>query len=192
MSDERPPESSEPDPVAADSPARSDGEVSTEFDAALDAAVEADEVAVADAGEAVEHDVEALLAERDQFKDIALRLQADFENFRKRVAQQQADEVDRATGRLAEALLPVLDAAEQAFVAHPAEVEPLYHLLLAELRKQGLEALNIEGQAFDPAVAEAVLHEPGDHDAPVVAEVLRTGYLWKGRVLRAAMVKVQG
>lgn len=164
-----------------------------EPDDEFDAAVEADEAAVAEASEAIEHDVEALLAERDQFKDIALRLQADFENFRKRVAQQQADEIDRATGRLAEALLPVLDAAEQAYVAHPAEVEPLYNLLLAELRKQGLEVLDLEGKPFDPSVADAVLHEPSDEgDGPVVAEVLRTGYLWKGKVLRAAMVKVRG
>src|SRR5688500_5137055 len=67
-----------------------------------------------EAGE-IEHDIEALLSERDSFKDIALRLQADFENYRKRVAAQQADEVDRATGRFAEALLPVLDACEAAF-----------------------------------------------------------------------------
>ncbi|QQS26137.1 MAG: nucleotide exchange factor GrpE [Actinomycetota bacterium] len=164
----------------------------TDFDAQLDAAVETDAEATETAEEQFEHDVDALLAERDQFKDIALRLQADFENFRKRVAQQQSDEVQRATGRLVEAMLPVLDAAEQAYLAHPAEVEPLFNLLLAELRKQGLEVLDLDGAAFDPAVAEAVLHEPGEGSGPVVAEVLRTGYLWKGKVLRAAMVKVRG
>ena len=137
---------------------------------------------------------EALAAERDQYKDIALRLQADFDNYRKRVAAQQSDEVARATGRLAESLLPVLDACEAAFVQHPAEVEPLFNLMLAELRKQGLESLNLLDQPFDPAVAEAVLHEPGESaaDGPVVAEVLRSGYLWKGKVLRPAMVKVRG
>ncbi len=191
MSDQpRPHDDESTHATGAPSAAEPDG--GTPFDAELDAAVEADAAAVAEASEAIELDVEAVLAERDQFKEIAQRLQADFENFRKRVAQQQADEIDRATGRLAEALLPVLDAAEQAFLAHPAEVEPLYNLLLAELRKQGLEVLDLEGKPFDPAVAEAVLHEPGEGDEPVVAEVLRTGYLWKGRVLRAAMVKVQG
>lgn len=177
---------------ATDAPSAAEPDGGTPFDAELDAAVEADAAAVAEVSEAIELDVEAVLAERDQFKEIAQRLQADFENFRKRVAQQQADEIDRATGRLAEALLPVLDAAEQAFLAHPAEVEPLYNLLLAELRKQGLEVLDLDGKPFDPSVAEAVIHEPGEGDEPVVAEVLRTGYLWKGRVLRAAMVKVQG
>ncbi|MEY4229339.1 MAG: GrpE protein, partial [Actinomycetota bacterium] len=86
-----------------------------------DDASELDQIAAADAAqveeavEAVEHDVEALLAERDSYKDIALRLQADFENYRKRVATQQADEIDRATGKIAEGLLPVLDACEAAF-----------------------------------------------------------------------------
>ncbi len=141
---------------------------------------------------AVEHDLEALLAERDQFKDIALRLQADFDNYRRRMAAQQTDEVARATGRMAESLLPVLDACEAAFVQHPAEVEPLFNLLLGELRKQGLEAMNLQDQPFDPSQAEAVLHEPGDGGEPVVVEVLRSGYSWKGKVLRAAMVKVRG
>lgn len=142
--------------------------------------------------EAVEVDVAALLEERDSYKDIALRLQADFENYRKRVTAQHSDDVARATGKMAEALLPVLDACEAAFVQHPAEVEPLFNLLLGELRKQGLEALNLHEQPFDPEFADAVLHEPGDDGQPVVSEVLRTGYTWKGKVLRPAMVKVRG
>jgi molecular chaperone GrpE len=144
------------------------------------------------AGAAVEDDLIALVSERYQFKDIALRLQADFDNYRKRVAAQQIEAVERGTGRLAEALLPLLDACEAAFVQHPAEIEPLFNLLLSELRKLGLESLNLQDQPFDPAVADAVIHEPGDSDEPVVSEVLRSGYLWKGRVLRPAMVKVRG
>jgi len=140
----------------------------------------------------VEHDIAALLAERDEFKDIALRLQADFENYKKRVAQVQSDEVDRATGRLAEALLPVLDACEAAF-AHGADaVEPVWKALLGALSQQGLKAYDLVNKPFDPATAEAVMHEPGDGGDPIVVEVLRTGYEWKGRVLRAAMVKVRG
>lgn len=141
---------------------------------------------------AMEHDLEALLSERDQFKDIALRLQADFDNYRKRVVTQQADAVDRGTGRIAEALLPVLDAFEAAFLQHPKEIEPLFNLLLGELRKQGLESMDLHDQPFDPNLAEAVMHEPGDVEEPIVSEVLRSGYLWKGRVLRPAMVKVKG
>ncbi len=154
-----------------------------------------DAVAVEEAEAAIEHDVEALLTERDSFREIAQRLQADFENYRKRVATQTADDIDRATGRIAESLLPVLDACEAAFIAHPAEIEPLFNLLLTELKKQGLEALDLSGQTFDPAKAEAVIHEEGEGDVsgnPVVSDVLRTGYTWKGRVLRPAMVKVRG
>ena len=153
-----------------------------------------DATEVANAESAVEHDVEALLVERDSFKDIALRLQADFDNYRRRVATQQADDAQRATGKMAEALLPVLDACEAAFLQHPAEVEPIFNLLLVQLKKQGLETMNLHEQPFDPNLAEAVLHEEGDGaaDGPVVSEVLRSGYTWNGRVLRAAMVKVRG
>ncbi len=157
-------------------------------------AVAADAAAVAAAAAVFDHDVETLLAERDQFKDIALRLQADFENYRKRVATQQADEIDRSTGKLAESLLPVLDACEAAFAHRVEGVESIWSALIGALQKQGLQALDLAGKPFDPAVAEAVMHEPGDGAAgePVVAEVLRSGYTWKGKVLRPAMVKVQG
>jgi molecular chaperone GrpE len=139
-------------------------------------------------------EVDVLTAERNEWQDRAQRIAAEFDNFRKRAASQQTEEVGRATGKLAEALLPVLDAAEAAFVQHPAEIEPLFNLLLGELRKQGLESMNLYEQPFDPNLAEAVMHEPGEGatDGPVVAEVLRSGYTWKGRVLRPAMVKVRG
>ena len=139
-----------------------------------------------------ELNIDEVIKERDEFKDIALRVQADFENYRKRAAVQLTDEVDRSTGRIVEAMLPVLDACEAA-VAHGVEgVENIWSSLLGTLQKSGLEALDLQGQPFDPALAEAVLHEEGDGGEPVVVEVLRTGYRWKGRVLRAAMVKVKG
>lgn len=138
------------------------------------------------------HDVESLIAERNEFKDIALRLQADFENYKKRVSAQHSEEADRATGRLAESLLPVLDACEAAFTHGVDGVEPIWSALIGTLAKQGLVALDLLDKPFDPALAEAVMHEEGDGGEPVVVEVLRTGYQWKGRILRAAMVKVKG
>ena len=136
--------------------------------------------------------IDDVLKERDEFKDIALRVQADFENYRKRAASQMGDELDRALGKLVEQLLPVLDACEAA-VAHGVEgVEQVWSSLIGALQKQGLEALDLAGKPFDPALADAVMHEEGDGSEPVVLEVLRTGYRWKGRVLRAAMVKVKG
>ena len=148
--------------------------------------------------EQVEEPVEEPAAELQPAPDDAyLRLAADFDNYRKRVATQQSDEVQRATGRIAESLLPVLDACEAAFLQHPAQIEPIFNSLLGQLRKLGLEAMNLHEQPFDPALAEAVLHEPSDDNsadgsAPIVSEVLRSGYTWNGRVLRAAMVKVKG
>jgi molecular chaperone GrpE len=137
-------------------------------------------------------EVEVLTAERDEWMDRAQRIAAEYENYRRRLATQRADDIDRATGRLAEALLPVLDACEAAFLQHPAEIEPLFNLMLSELKKQGLESMNLHEQPFDPHLADAVLHEPGDDGEPVVSEVLRSGYTWNGKVLRPAMVKVRG
>ncbi len=161
----------------------------------VDEPTETDEVTVAaadEASEVVKHDIDALLAERDEFKDIALRLQADFENYKKRVATTQVDEVDRATGKVVEALLPVLDACEAAFSHGVEGVEPVWSALIGSLQKQGLEALDLLDKPFDPSLAEAVASEPGDGSEPIVVEVMRTGYRWKGKVLRAAMVKVRG
>ena len=173
---------------ATDSDDPADDEAAGHDSAIGDAAIDD---SIDDAADAVEHDLEALLSERDTLKDVAQRLQADFDNYRKRVAGQTADEVQRATGKMAEAFLPVLDAVEAAFVQHPAAIEPIFNLLLGEMRRLGLETMNLHEQPFDPNLAEAVLHEPGDGE-PVVAEVLRSGYTWKGKVLRPAMVKVRG
>jgi len=183
------------EPIGAQPSGFGDGDVAdvddldgtdAEFDALVDG-LDLEEPTI----DATDIDIGELIAERDQFKDAAMRVQADFENFRKRSANQAAGDVDRATGRLAEAFLPVLDAAEAAYLQHPDEVGPLLNQMLGELKKHGLEALDLENQPFDPEFAEAVAHEPGDGGEPIVAEVLRSGYTWKGKVLRAAMVKTK-
>lgn len=136
-------------------------------------------------------DVAALVADRDEWKDRSMRVQAEFENYKRRTVTNHAADIDRATGRLAEALLPVLDAAEAAYIQHPEEVGPLLNVLLGELRKHGLETLDIEDQPFDPEIADAVAHEPGEGHDVVVAEVLRSGYRWRGKTLRPAMVRTK-
>lgn len=136
-------------------------------------------------------DVAEVLAERDDYRSTAQRVQADYDNFRRRSQARALAESERATGRLAEALLPVLDAAEAAYLNHPDEIGPLLSQMLTELKRHGLEALDLDGQAFDPEVAEAVAHEPGEGGSPVVAEVLRSGYRWKGRTLRPALVRTR-
>jgi len=160
-----------------------------------DADDDAPEAAEAEATEELASEIAAeivqLSEQRDQYRDLAQRVQADFENYRKRVQTQMRDEADRATAKLAEALLPVLDAAEAAFLRHPAEIEPLLNVMLAELRKLGLETLDLDGEPFDPNLAEAVAHEQADGGEVVVAEVLRSGYRWNGRTLRPAMVRTR-
>ncbi|MEY3482465.1 MAG: nucleotide exchange factor GrpE, partial [Actinomycetota bacterium] len=74
--------------------------------------------------------LDAVTKERDDFKDLALRLQADFENFRKRVATQLVDDVDRATGKLVESILPVLDACEAAAAHGVQGIESVWSALL--------------------------------------------------------------
>ena len=92
-----------------------DGDVADVDEADVDGAVSDDDLA------ASIFDIAALIAERDAMKELAMRVQADFENYRRRMASQHAAEVDRATGRLAEALLPVLDAAQEPH--HLAQIE---------------------------------------------------------------------
>ena len=142
------------------------------------------------AAEAVEVDLELLLAERAQYLEAYRRAQADFENYRKQAQKRQDDAVVRSVGRFVESLLPVLDACDAALAHGAGEVEPILTALYGALGKEGLERIDPKGVAFDPAEAEAVAHEPGEGGEQVVAEVLRPGYRWKGQVIRPAMVKV--
>jgi molecular chaperone GrpE len=187
-----------PQPSSSAAGPATDADISADDVGTDDVATDLDGVSVesADASlDGVEHveptELEVVTAERDEWMDRAQRIAADYENYRRRLATQRNDDIDRATGRLAEALLPVLDACEAAFLQHPAEIEPLFNLMLSELKKQGLESMNLHEQPFDPHLADAVLHEPGEGE-PVVSEVLRSGYTWNGKVLRPAMVKVRG
>jgi molecular chaperone GrpE len=144
--------------------------------------------------EALIEDVERLATERDQYLDALRRTQADFENYRKRMMKQQADQAEGAAVRLVEDLLPVLDACDGAILHGATEVEPIFAALLGTLEKAGLERIDPSGEEFDPNRHEAVMHEPaavGD-EGTLVSDVMRRGYAWKGRVLRAAMVKVRG
>jgi molecular chaperone GrpE len=135
--------------------------------------------------------VEQLTTERNSHFEARARLQAEFDNYRKRQANQQAEQAERAAEGLVNALLPVLDACDAA-LAHGVEgVEPINNQLLGVLEREGLTRLAEVSVPFDPSVHEAVIHEPGDGPTTVV-DVLRTGYLWKGRILRPAMVKVRG
>jgi len=140
-------------------------------------------------------EVAALRAERDEYLDHVRRLQADFDNYRKRMLRDQTTYLERATEGLIEQLLPVLDAFELAMLNAGTDAERLrkgvelvYSELLGVLEKSGLERIEAQGKPFDPAEHEAVMHVEGAE--PGVVDVVRTGYRLKGRVLRPAMVKV--
>ena len=148
---------------------------------------------VADAEAAVESDLAALQRERDDYLDTLRRLQADFDNFRKRTMKQQTDILERAAQALVEKLLPVLDAADLAVTHGGDVVAPVVGLLLDTLHKEGLETVAPgPGSEFDPTVHEAVAHEAGDGGPQEVVGLLRAGYRWKGTLLRPAMVTVRG
>ena len=139
-------------------------------------------------------EVDPLAKERDDYRDALQRLQADFENYKKRIAKQSEELRERAAESLVEKLLPVLDTADLA-LSHGAgeDVKQLSGSLFAVLEKEGLEKIDNAGEAFDPVHHDAVAHEPGEGEGvQEVAEVMRAGYRWRGRVLRPAMVKVRG
>ena len=135
-------------------------------------------------------DMDRLQSERNDYLDQLLRTRADFENYRKRIQKQQSEHQERAAESLVLKLLDALDTFELA-VAHGQGFEQVHEMLVTTLGKEGLEKIDPAGATFDPNEADAVAHEDGD-GGPVVAEVLRPGYRWKGRVLRPAMVKVKG
>jgi molecular chaperone GrpE len=142
----------------------------------------------------VENDPLAEMAlERDEYRDALIRLQADFENYKKRILKQQTEHLERAAQSLVEKLLPVLDTADLA-LAHGGgeDVKQITTALVTSLEREGLERIDPSGGPFDPTLHEAVAHEPSEGGEQEVAEVLRAGYRWKGRVLRPAMVKVRG
>jgi len=142
--------------------------------------------------------VAALQAERDGFLADSQRLAADFANYRKQSDKRVSDAAAAQSAGLVRDLIPVLDACDSALVQDPESAAgPIRSQLIGELQKNGLELLapTVE-ETFDPEQHEAVMHEPAasdsEHDGPVIGEVLRAGYLWKGRVVRPAMVKVVG
>ena len=128
------------------------------------------------------------------------RLKAEFDNYRKRVLKEQTRAVEYATEPLMAKLLEVLDEFELALLAAERApeferflqgVEMVYAKLQEILRSEGLERMDAEGEPFDPEQHEALLQaDDADDGEQYVADVLRTGYRLKGRVIRPAGVKV--
>jgi molecular chaperone GrpE len=156
-----------------------------------------DELAAEEAAAVVESDLAQLQSERSELVDTLRRVQADFENYRKRVIREQTSLVDRATERLVEELLPVLDSFDAA-LTHAGTIDAdklvdgvsgIHAQLVAVLAKHGLERMAADGTEFDPNEHEAVMQDDGPAE-PSVAQTMRAGYRLKGRVVRPAMVRV--
>jgi molecular chaperone GrpE len=147
---------------------------------------------------------EALAAkaqEAERLQDRLLRLQAEFDNYKKRMAREKAEFLKFATEGLLLELLPVLDNLERALTSARAEsanreavadgIEMIVRLFRSTLDKAGVKPLEAAGQPFDPGLHQAIAQvETSDRPENIVVEEVQKGYLLEGRVLRAAMVKV--
>lgn len=138
-----------------------------------------------------------LKAERDDLKELLLRRQAEFDNFRKRSEREKSDFAQFAGMEIVKELLPVLDDFERALKVESGNAEytrgvvMIYNRLSDSLKKQGLEPIETEGKMFDPHQHQAVERvETHDAEDNMVLGEFQRGYFFKGKLLRPAMVRV--
>jgi len=142
----------------------------------------------------------ALRAERDEAVDRMKRIQADFENYQKRMGKERAEWESRTLGSFAEGLLPLLDDFERALAASRENegdtgffqgVEMIHGQFVRHLESLGVRPIEAEGHPFDPTVHEAVAQQPSaDHPDKTVLQEVRRGYALGDRVLRPAQVLI--
>jgi molecular chaperone GrpE len=142
-------------------------------------------------------EVEKLRAERDALIDRLARMQADFDNARKRAAKEQSDFRDYALADAIKTLIPVLDSFDRALKSSPEKsefhsgIELIHKQLQDALSKIGVQPVSAEGQQFDPRRHEAIeMVDTADAKDNSVLEELQRGYKLKDRLLRPAMVRV--
>lgn len=143
-----------------------------------------------------------LIVDKAELQDLALRRQADYDNFRKRAERERAEFAEYAAMDTCKSLLPVIDDFERAIKAAPAEenaafteylsgVRMIHQNLVDTLGKLGLQPIECANKPFDPNVHYAVQKvEREDLEDQTVLEDLQRGYNFKNRLLRPAMVKV--
>jgi molecular chaperone GrpE len=166
----------------------------------MNSSVQAKQPSTAAAGDADSDDAMAgLQADLDRFRDLALRSQADFENYKKRAAREKEDAVKYANSSLLQRLVSILDNFELGLAAAKTESEhsPIYSgMVLVQkqlndlLEENGLQAIEAEGKKFDPNLHEAIAHEPSESAEGTVIRQARRGYRFKDRLLRPARVVV--
>jgi molecular chaperone GrpE len=151
----------------------------------------------------VEHDLEALLSERDEYLDLAKRTKADFENYRKRMSSEVQAAGARGKAELIREVLPALDDLERAIQAAGLDPEGdspdglahgvllVFRSLLEALARNGVEAVDPHGEMFDPNLHEALSKQPADGADPgTVIEVMQKGYRLGEQLVRPARVVV--
>jgi molecular chaperone GrpE len=140
-----------------------------------------------------------LTADLEELHQTLLRRQADFDNYRKRIEKERFEDSKRATARVIEGLIPVIDGFEHALAAHhEAEYENyrkgfelIYNQLVDNLTKLGVERIDPVGKSFDPHLHQAMDRtETTEHEDGKILQVFQPGYVFHGRVLRPAMVRV--
>jgi molecular chaperone GrpE len=139
-------------------------------------------------------------AEAEEYRDHLQRLQAEFDNYRKRTLREQTRMAEMAAQPLVQRLLEVLDDFDLALMAAERQpdfeqfrkgVELVYAKLADSLKAEGLERIDAEGKEFDPTQHEALMQTGEGEGEPRVAEVFRNGYRLKGNVIRPASVRVE-
>jgi molecular chaperone GrpE len=144
--------------------------------------------------------IQKLQAENQELTNTMLRRQADFENFKKRIEKERAADRHRGVEVLIEQLLPFLDGFDRALAVgnsdpKNAEYRKGFELIRGQiwnaLSKSGLERIDAVGKEFDPNLHHAIEQvETAEHAEGIVVDELQPGYLFHGRVLRPAMVRV--
>jgi molecular chaperone GrpE len=158
-----------------------------------------EERAMAADAAATDAETARLTADLDDLRQTLLRRQADFDNYRKRIEKERADDSKRATARVVEGLIPVIDGFEHALAAHREKeyevyskgFELIYKQLLDNISRMGVERVDPTGKVFDPHLHQAMDRlETTDHEDGTVVQTFQPGYVFNGRVLRPAMVRV--
>ena len=176
-------------------------DVETEAIEAADAAVEAQEPETAEetAAAVSAEELAAAVAKQEEYLNMAQRVQADFENFRRRNQNVRKEAFDDGARAFATTLLPVIDNLERAIAAAQnstdeslkSGVEMVYRQLVEAFEKRGITAIDRKGEKCDPNLENAVMQgAPEDGEPGTVCEVFQKGYQLEGMVLRHAMVKV--
>jgi molecular chaperone GrpE len=140
---------------------------------------------------------DGLKVERDELKELLLRRQAEFDNFRKRTEKERSEFLQYAGMELVRDMLPILDDFDRARKVQAGNpeyakgVEMIYSRMYDTLKKVGLEPIESEGQQFDPHLHQAVERvETKDAEDGTILSEFQRGYLFKGKLLRPSMVKV--